>query len=260
MTCTICGKSTGPGAMLCRPCKAALKRARNLTVQDFPGTPPSVTMPGDLLPVGRIALPPTVRSTRSAPLSDMRRRWLLAGLAIALLAAAVYVGTRGIAAQRAAREQAAAVPQAERPAADPVPAVTPTAPDAVDASGTAEFAPGTPAQVLVSDRAHAGQSAPQAPIKAVRVARAPPVAVALPVAPLPDVRATLAEAQPAPAVAPPSAPPAPDRWQMMAESLARCADEGGLSGFFCDQRVRLQSCDGYWGRVAQCPGFPENPR
>ena len=40
MSCTICGKTTGPGALLCRPCKAALKRARQFTVLEIPGTPP----------------------------------------------------------------------------------------------------------------------------------------------------------------------------------------------------------------------------
>ena len=34
MDCTICGKSALPGAMLCAPCKAALKRARYVTVQE----------------------------------------------------------------------------------------------------------------------------------------------------------------------------------------------------------------------------------
>ena len=34
MDCTICGKPSLPGAMLCAPCKAALKRARYVTVQE----------------------------------------------------------------------------------------------------------------------------------------------------------------------------------------------------------------------------------
>jgi hypothetical protein len=36
MNCTICGKATSHRRLLCRPCKAALKRARQLTVQDVP--------------------------------------------------------------------------------------------------------------------------------------------------------------------------------------------------------------------------------
>ena len=69
---------------------------------------------------------------------------------------------------------------------------------------------------------------------------------------------------PAPAVplAVPSPPPPPpvDRWQTMRDSLARCDREGGFGGFICDQRVRLDACEGYWGRVPQCPLPPENPR
>ena len=36
MRCTICGKSAPAGALLCPPCRAALKRAGHLTVQDLP--------------------------------------------------------------------------------------------------------------------------------------------------------------------------------------------------------------------------------
>ena len=42
-------------------------------------------------------------------------------------------------------------------------------------------------------------------------------------------------------------------------ALAQCAREGGFGGFVCDQKVRLDSCEGYWGRVPQCPLPPENP-
>ena len=62
------------------------------------------------------------------------------------------------------------------------------------------------------------------------------------------------------AVPAPAAPPPPDRWQTMRDDLARCDREGGFGGFLCDQRVRLASCEGHWGRVPQCPLPPENPR
>ena len=58
----------------------------------------------------------------------------------------------------------------------------------------------------------------------------------------------------------PAPPPPPDRWQTMRDDLARCDREGGFGGFICDQRVRIASCEGYWGRVPQCPLPPENPR
>jgi hypothetical protein len=75
--------------------------------------------------------------------------------------------------------------------------------------------------------------------------------------PLADVQKPAPPPSPAPI---PRAPPPPDRWQTMSDALARCASEGGFSGFICDQRVRIASCDGYWGRVAQCPVPPESSR
>jgi hypothetical protein len=56
------------------------------------------------------------------------------------------------------------------------------------------------------------------------------------------------------AVAPPPPRPIPDQWQTMRDALTACDREGGLGGFICGQRVRVQYCDGYWGKVPQCPG------
>ena len=39
----------------------------------------------------------------------------------------------------------------------------------------------------------------------------------------------------------------------MAEGIARCGGENFFAGVICEQKVRLQYCEGYWGRVAQCP-------
>ena len=56
------------------------------------------------------------------------------------------------------------------------------------------------------------------------------------------------------AVVPPPPRPVPDQWQTMRDALASCDREGGLGGFICGQKVRVQYCDGYWGKVPQCPG------
>jgi hypothetical protein len=45
----------------------------------------------------------------------------------------------------------------------------------------------------------------------------------------------------------------PDRWQMLAEAMARCAREDFFQRFACEQRTRLRYCEGYWGQVPQCP-------
>ena len=43
-----------------------------------------------------------------------------------------------------------------------------------------------------------------------------------------------------------------DRWQTLNEALANC---GGnfIERIVCGQRARFRYCDGYWGRVPQCP-------
>ena len=52
----------------------------------------------------------------------------------------------------------------------------------------------------------------------------------------------------------PPPPPVTDRWQNMRDALTQCDREGILGGLICGQRVRVQYCEGYWGKVAQCPG------
>ncbi|HSQ80703.1 MAG TPA: hypothetical protein VLU54_06130 [Casimicrobiaceae bacterium] len=48
-----------------------------------------------------------------------------------------------------------------------------------------------------------------------------------------------------------AAPPA-DRWQALDDALAGC---GGnfVERVICGQHARFRYCDGYWGRVPQCP-------
>ena len=58
-------------------------------------------------------------------------------------------------------------------------------------------------------------------------------------------------------VAPP--PPAPDRWQSMRDSIALCDRENLINGIICGQKARIQYCEGYWGKVPQCPGPTINP-
>lgn len=253
MTCTICGKATGPGALLCRPCKAALKRARQLTVQDFPGTPATVTMPAGLIQPARggLARGPRTRTRNE----DLRRRIAWGALALALLVAAGYVGQRGMAGG-GATSTAAASTTVVKPAVPPPVAVVPAATsDPIGAFHAAE-----PAPVHHAPPPQRGPAA-RSPVASAERPSSPSMAVApaTPVPPpQPEGRGAVVEAI-APVPAPRAEPPAPDRWQTMADSLARCANEGGFSGFICDQRVRLQSCEGYWGQVAQCPNLPENP-
>jgi len=96
MSCTICGKTTGPGALLCRPCKSALKRARQFTVLEIPGTAPVVTMPMAALPVsdpGRGAARP--RPLRKRRVRRRRGLAILGLLVVALGAALLWAGASG---------------------------------------------------------------------------------------------------------------------------------------------------------------------
>lgn len=241
MTCTICGKATGPGTMLCRPCKAALKRARQFTVQELPGAAVAVAGPADSFP--RTSPEPSRQSRRRD--AEQLRRIALAGLAVLLLAAAAYIGGRGMASERVelpVLTPMASVPQPPIIVSQPVPvALPPPAPVTRASSARARPAP-------------AGGAA----------ARTEPPRIVQPAVSAPVERPTsVAQAEESLPPAPlPAAPAALDRWQVMSQALARCADEGGISGFICDQRVRLSSCDGYWGRVAECPApsLPANPR
>jgi len=83
----------------------------------------------------------------------------------------------------------------------------------------------------------------------------PPIAAPMPPAPAPQP--PVRTAQQATSVA--AAAPVPDHWAQFAEDLHRCERESFLSRVVCDQRVRLRYCDGYWGKVAQCPGGMPNP-
>jgi len=233
MSCTICGKKAGPGAMLCRPCKAALKRARQFTVLEIPGMAPAVTMPGGLamLPVRpREAVRP--RRARRAPM-----RALAAVILAALLATA---GTLfAVARLRHADEARASA--APPPLASPVPR-------------EADAAPVEPAPLRIAPRTLLAQK-PR--VKPTVADAAPSLPAPAAEAPAVTASATIAEAPVAAPVATPAPPP--DRWQTMGDALAHCAREGGLAGFICDQRTRLEACEGFWGRVAQCPLPPENP-
>jgi hypothetical protein len=91
--------------------------------------------------------------------------------------------------------------------------------------------------------------------------------------PAPVTVAPAAPAQPAPAPAPASEPvaapappvaarevPKPDRWQQMSAALAPCAREDFFGRIVCEQRVRTEYCDGYWGQVPLCATAQGNDR
>ena len=232
MSCTICGKPTGPGALLCRPCRAALKRARQFTVLEIPGTAPAVTMPGGLPPV-------TVSRVKAPPAKLLPKRMLAALVAIALLCALLLALYAMEYVSRGHAQTAAPPPTVVAPPAAPKPVpTTDVVPLAI------------PPRTLLSAKPHVKTPAPE-PVTP------PPVAATPPEAP-PTISASATPAttlQPAPAPVSP-----PDHWQAMNDALVRCEREGGLAAFVCEQRARVDACDGYWGAVAQCPRPSDYPR
>jgi len=269
MNCTICGTATPHGTMLCRPCKAALKRARQLTVQELP--PRSSRARRKAARHDLPAEPPTGIDALRRPLrSDRAARLLLGTVAIAALAGAAYVAAREFAV-RSPIPHGPPVLVAQPSAAAPIPdigaapaetkiAALPAPATAPELTSSPPLRPpaGAPARVAaaasVSAPASAMRSTHDDPPAAPETSAYPPLDS---FGPLADVQKPAPPPTPAPI---PRAPPPPDRWQTMSDALARCASEGGFSGFICDQRVRLASCDGYWGRVAQCPVPPESSR
>jgi hypothetical protein len=71
---------------------------------------------------------------------------------------------------------------------------------------------------------------------------------------------------PAPVVEPPLPPPVvvaqvaarptPDRWQRLATELERCPQDA-FKRAVCQESLRIEHCEGHWGRVAACPAKVE---
>lgn len=119
----------------------------------------------------------------------------------------------------------------------------------------------------VSETRHVAAAAPREPVDVHKLPssiavprtapRAPPVAVQEPVIPAPVVPPA-----PPPVPAPvivakaPAPKPVPDRWQLLSERLAACPP-GLFERVYCQESLRIEYCEGYWGRVAPCPAKVE---
>jgi hypothetical protein len=243
MKCPICGKQTLPGAKLCGPCRAALKRARDDSVWDMPGAPST--------PVA--ASPDAVELTPA-----QASRWVLGSRRFpgwrAITAAALLIAIGAAAGTILARSGDA--PREHDAAAAPAPAVITAAPAAAaplaDAPPPGE-APSASVPVH-EDIVQPPRHEPPHPAKPTRPPQEPP-----PAAPAPAL-------EPPPVVEPTKSAPAPvreaprpaDPWQRMKEALARCGAEDLFARIGCEYRVRTTFCDGHWGENAQCPGAPVN--
>ncbi len=160
--------------------------------------------------------------------------------------------------EQPAASTAGATPAPESPpesAAEPTPpeAAQP-APSTASPAGTGvpvEIKPLPPHPSVASRPVHRAQPAKPAPTPAA-TAQAPeppePVTPKVVQAPPPVHRA-----------AAPAATRAVDRWQRLDDELSRCTREDFITRVICGQRVRFRYCDGYWGKVPQCPGNTSAP-
>ena len=98
---------------------------------------------------------------------------------------------------------------------------------------------------------------PPAPKAAPAPAPAPKAAPAPPPAPPKAAPPTKSAQAVIPAPAQVAAPPV-DRWAQMSDDMARCSREDVFRKLGCELRVRARYCEGYWGKVPQCPERPSS--
>ena len=257
MTCPICGKHTLPGAKLCGPCRAALKRARDDSVWELP---PGLKRPTGI-PAGE---GPPPRWVLGASRSIGWRGWALVMLAGGLcIAGALKLAAPGRDAEAAevARGNLSSATVALPPSAQPALAPVAVAPAAVASTSTVD--PTTAAEPpVVHPPVH--EAAPS--LRPRERAAAPANSAKPPPAPSSAAAPPSLPASPPPvdepvrvAAAPPPAPVRPaDPWQPLKEALGRCAGEELFGRIACEHRARTRWCDGHWGEVAQCPGVASN--
>jgi hypothetical protein len=236
MRCAICGGSTLPAAKLCGACKAALKRARHETVSQLDPLPRRASRGrrGEKRP-----RPHETSEVRQARSERLRAPAGVVALGIVVAAGGYFVSHFGDATRgpdlAASTTPGAATPYVPLPTAAPRPLAAPAEPPAAPAVETTA----KPAPPGKPHSARTANPTPAAPVAVPDPAPGPAAGPAEQVAALPQATAKID-------------PPAPDRWQLLAEAITRCG--GGLEGLLCGERARWQYCEGYWGKVAQCPG------
>jgi hypothetical protein len=150
-------------------------------------------------------------------------------------------------------------PTTATPAAEPTKdAVTPVNASAEPAAPAPTSPPAeeAPPKTAATSPAATQDALPAASAKAPRSAQSKAAA---------KTEVPTAEAPPAPAPPPKVAPkttvaaaatPAVaqrDHWELYAEAVALCKREDFFKRIGCELRTRNQYCEGYWGKVAQCP-------
>jgi hypothetical protein len=267
MRCLICGRVSLPGAKLCLDCKAARKRAFDATVtqpllaaagaaRDSTAAPrllkPSQSVPDAARRAAKMALAAQAQSKIMIESPPHAGRWptVVGALCIAVVA----VGYLGHWFGASKSDTFAAVPD-ERPVTQDGPATS----SIVRASTPGATA--VPARAAVPVAVNAAAVEPPAAATKADAAKRPNVRPRPEKAP---VTLPPPETTPPPVIAVTPAPPPPvvrelprpDRWQLMTDAIARCPRSDIASRFFCEQQLRAQYCEGYWGQVPQCASIP----
>jgi hypothetical protein len=235
--CVICGKATLPGAKLCIPCRAALKRARDESVLDLgPRGCAVADAPPDVALENRFER--ALADEAAAKKRGVRARmYVLAGALV------VFVAVVALQLPIGAAPSAHGVQAVDRTAV-----IVPTPVVATSASAVTSAPPADAASTAPTVEPAVKEPSAKLP-KPARAPAHPATEASVESAP-----AEPPQESPPPREAPvPSAPPPPvDRWRAYADALSRCPRDIFQRGA-CEQRLRDQVCEGYWGQVAQCP-------
>jgi hypothetical protein len=248
--CSICGQPAVAGGRLCAPCRSALKRARDTTVSE--GILP--VRRGRKRPMPAMAAAPAEAVVEPALLAAPRGPRLSWAIAAALIAASGigwFIYSHSDAGAAASRYDALSQSSsAEAPIA--LPSDAPVTQVPVQAAFTAVDHPPAPGAREPLD--------PRRMPSSIAVPRtAPKEPPAAPPQALPPV---IAAPEPPPAPAPvvvaqaPAPKAVPDRWQRLSDQLAACPADP-FKRAVCQESLRIEYCEGFWGRVPPCPAKAE---
>lgn len=268
MKCSVCGTESKGDARFCSGCGATLivptyDKTMLLDVRAFraaqAGEIPVVQSPR---PAPAVAPSPPPLPTRSNKVGLVLVvvalavvAWFLYQLGTSFGSLSTFLAPRTAPPPPSPPERA--LPAPPRPAITTLPAkVEPAAPPTVPAA-----APATAKSEPTVNETKVVPVAPKAAPRAPKPAPAPSPTTALPEDAVVSREAStpprpVAASTPpvdAPVPAPAAAPLRPDRLQELDSALAGCARENFFGRVVCEQRARLQYCNGYWGKVAQCP-------
>jgi hypothetical protein len=249
VNCEFCGSPSLHGAKLCAACRSALKRARHdpVSVLDALQKSKSATrrrsrqkdMVTALPPAG--TPPPRRRGPAPAVVGGILA--ILCLLTYGLLQHLDGSARAGLPAQIEANAPVEAAspsnPAMAPPAADPTPSGTDVTEPPQAMPDNVEPLPAEPQHPVV----------PHPKRKAAPVVPAPPVEVVMPTMPVPA---------PEPPPPPPKPAPPPSHESQIATAFAACTSPDAIEKAVCQQRVRVDLCEGYWGLVPQCPARRES--